>query len=1057
MTGARRGIFALVFACAGAALFPAERTVEIRSARSTEYSGSTDETGSERVRFVGDVTIVVTEGSSVSTISAEEILYDKTRETLHASGSVRYERKTGASGGQTFTGEALLFNIKDQEGQFLAGAVTQDSGKKNSDPYIVHAEISGRDSGTTMAFRNGVLTTCDEPDPHWSIKASRIWLLPGNEIALLNGIFFIGPLPILYIPVFYYPSDEMIVNPVFGVRNRTGAFVQTTTYLMGRKPLPKSSSDGSTSFSNFLQSDSLKEQKLEGLFYRNLETDAKDVSSEYLKLMVDAYSSLGGMIGLDGTFAPKTTYVKNISFSGLFAVSRTLYPPVSGLSYSTWDSSGNQNMNSGWAFGFETPVRYRLDFSISIDRKPFNLSIKAPFMSDPFVKQDFLDRSEDLNWFNYLLQQDKLAEGTTLATETSYAWTVNGSVTPSVSFLNPWIDTASITKLSSSVTYNSKANASISGSEASYSPERLFFYPQKVIPEAALSFSGTIFSVKTGENKAVKNAKSGEAATTGDLPNPFRKTEGDSEPDASPPVTPTEPVDPVDPAQAASLSRIFPAMNVPVPPDSEVFTSDWSLKWLYKPSIVEEITYDSSDWTEPSEVDWNSYSSLYYQLKNTANLKGEIKLDSAVTITSSLDLTATSQEHPWMSDDANTSTQRSTARLNDYKASVWLMSSTDQVKLTPFGKTSVFSPSSLTWDFRGDIAKTVFSGTVDEPDWKTERFKWEKDYVKAHSATMTAGMNIADNVQSFKVISSLDPLLQSYKGDASLAWPPFSLTAGSRLFERENQDKRWYWDPFTSTAKISLPFSTALSQTWVYDIENEEPSSLTYSLTTPYASAGYALNHTVPYELVPGSGWIAKGTDKKFIPTSANLSLNNTKSPLKILSWKNRISLNATVSSTLKFDLLRITDSSFSISPAITFKIFEFLDVSFNSTSENGVIARYFQDYVDLPIVLPGETNPLTDLAHSFFFWDTKARTLSGYKLKTLSLSATHYLHDWTSTFTTTVQPELITDNSRSYYDFKPIITFMVQWKPISDIKTSVKSEKGTFTLNTTSSDSAAQ
>ena len=156
------------------ALYGAERTVTIKSARSTVYSGTKESDGSETVRFIGDVTILVSEGSTTSTISADEIVYNKTRETLEAHGSVRFERKTGASGGQLFTGEALLFNIKDQEGEFLGGKITQDSGKKDGDPYIVHAEIAGRDSGATMAFKNGVLTTCDEPDPHWSIKASRI-------------------------------------------------------------------------------------------------------------------------------------------------------------------------------------------------------------------------------------------------------------------------------------------------------------------------------------------------------------------------------------------------------------------------------------------------------------------------------------------------------------------------------------------------------------------------------------------------------------------------------------------------------------------------------------------------------------------------------------------------------------------------------------------------------------------------------------------------------------------------------------------------------------------
>jgi hypothetical protein len=65
-------------------------------------------------------------------------------------------------------------------------------------------------------------------------------------------------------------------------------------------------------------------------------------------------------------------------------------------------------------------------------------------------------------------------------------------------------------------------------------------------------------------------------------------------------------------------------------------------------------------------------------------------------------------------------------------------------------------------------------------------------------------------------------------------------------------------------------------------------------------------------------------------------------------------------------------------------------------------------------------------------------------------MQLTHYLHDWTMTLTTSVQPVLNTTSStKYYYEFVPTIVFMVQWKPISDIKTTVKSEQGVFSLNT--------
>ena len=66
------------------------------------------------------------------TISADEILYNKSRDTLEARGNVRYLHSSGKSGGEEFVGEALLFNVEKQEGVFLKGAMKQ--GQRAAEP-----------------------------------------------------------------------------------------------------------------------------------------------------------------------------------------------------------------------------------------------------------------------------------------------------------------------------------------------------------------------------------------------------------------------------------------------------------------------------------------------------------------------------------------------------------------------------------------------------------------------------------------------------------------------------------------------------------------------------------------------------------------------------------------------------------------------------------------------------------------------------------------------------------------------------------------------------------
>lgn len=68
----------LVLFCVNTIL--ADKTITIESARSTEYIKSSEEDISdikEIIRFRGDVHIVITDGDSISKISADEILYDE--------------------------------------------------------------------------------------------------------------------------------------------------------------------------------------------------------------------------------------------------------------------------------------------------------------------------------------------------------------------------------------------------------------------------------------------------------------------------------------------------------------------------------------------------------------------------------------------------------------------------------------------------------------------------------------------------------------------------------------------------------------------------------------------------------------------------------------------------------------------------------------------------------------------------------------------------------------------------------------------------------------------
>ena len=1044
------------FACL--AQLPAqERTVNIESARSTEYfSGKNDDGGEDEiVRFSGAVSISITEGKSKSVIFADEVVYNKTRDTLEASGSVKYEHSSGSRGSEVFTGKSLLINIKKREGVFLDGNLVQNTGRKNSDPYIIKADASGRDSGSTIAFKNAILTTCEEENPHWTINASRIWLLPGNEIGILNGILRIGPLPVFYIPVFYYPSDEMIVHPVFGFRNRQGYFVQTTTYLHGRKPLPQKKAGSGTSFTDFLQGDTLKEQRREGLFFRNLDSDATNQKADYVKLMVDGYSSMGAMAGLDGSLT-FPGYLKSLSFSVFAAFSETLYKPASGVFYSPFSDDGSKKMESSWLFGVRIPVRYKSNASVKVDKKPFSASLSIPLLSDPFFRQDFLDRSEDLNWFTLLTEQNALAVGASLSEETSASWNFSGSIQPDTGFLTPWITQLSVSSITGLLSVNSKTNTDLTGQEALYSSERKFFYPELIKHEISLSIAGTIIDSAGGTKDSrmevsVEKAQSPDdgriSIDTARLTDPF-KTESATPPGDDHSGSGSVP----DPKTFDSLfPKLGNVTDTPAQRKEDAF--DYSLKWSLNPSLLQEYRYDSSQWNTPADINWNSFASVFTNSKNSGKLTATARVNSGMlTFGSTLNLTTLYQNHPWLSDSVyQTQSKKDSVLLADMKNRTLSVTSTNSVAVAPFIRNELLKPVSVSWNLNNTVVKSSFDpeSTLESPEWKTEWMKWKKNFISSHTASATAGIVLGAFEQKVSLVSNLDPLLEAFSWTSSFTWPYSSLKMSTRLFEKENDAKKWFWDPFTSSFSVKLPVGIQGSASFSYNIEDDKPLQLKFTGSWGFLSGSYTLSDSLEYVLEEGTGWVAKSESRTFIPTSAGFTLSNGSKPIKFNAWKNRIQTSSTLSSSFTFNLLKLTESSFSFTPAVTCTIFEFIDIKFSSSSKNDSIARYYQNMMDLEVPFPGEQNILIDLLKSFNFFNEQDRTSSGFKLSSLNLDVVHHLHDWTLNFKTSVKPEL--DKDAKKYKFEPTISLVVQWKPISDIKTSIKSEKGVFTLNTAS------
>ncbi|HBB41950.1 MAG TPA: hypothetical protein DCZ74_00350, partial [Treponema sp.] len=159
-------LIAVLFACA----LPlwsqsSETTIKIENAQKTEYKKDPD-TGEEEIVLTGAVSISVTQGDTVTKITGSQITYNRATKMLYATGSVTLKQTGGAAGSQDVTADTLLFNTDTLEGIFDDGRVVQTQSDAINLPsgssLIVSADIFGRDSSSTIAFKDATLTFCDE-------------------------------------------------------------------------------------------------------------------------------------------------------------------------------------------------------------------------------------------------------------------------------------------------------------------------------------------------------------------------------------------------------------------------------------------------------------------------------------------------------------------------------------------------------------------------------------------------------------------------------------------------------------------------------------------------------------------------------------------------------------------------------------------------------------------------------------------------------------------------------------------------------------------------------
>lgn len=1076
----------------------ADKLIQITSAKSTEYF-KIEEINEEYLILQGDVVIKFQDNKDGTkhSISAQRVMVNQTQKLLTAVGDIHYSLEKPGEKPEVFTGESFVFNIDSWAGGFVdaRGEKESDVADDKKVKFLYQGERLSRLKNDIIILQKGTITSCDETDdPHWSIKAQKIWVLAPGEWAVRDAILHVGRVPVFYLPFFFKPGDDFFFHPVIGYRDREGFFIQTTTYLLGQKK------DKDSAFS-FLRASEDKEKEYElqlnGLFLKKgNKKDKKTDDTRILKIIADFYSRLGGFTGLVLDLSPAWQLKGGLGFS------RNIYPR--GSSYSPYEED---TLTSKWnttpLWGLTLPFRFGFDtnFKFNLLGSAVNVNGNLQLFSDPFFEEDFYDRSEDIDWLKMMKGNDTVEANQTIQPTTSTAYdlvasvtqknTIGWSLNSSINFpvFPPYLESLRLTNLNLGLTWYSSSNAdNLSPSD----PARQFYYPWKLrLPDNMnLQVSGTLLDWNSQKPPAASKPPTGEPAdvkTGNDFGKGFSFPESNQLDDAAQtdqsgqtaPTPGTNNSGNTDTNQTAGQEPANPFLEPDTLEDLPVefgrsLASSFKINYSLTPYFTLEDQFDTDNWRRPQDV---NFAAKYLELMHSGNYFLNYNYNfwgALLKGNGSFQFSERYQKRLYSAPDDIW------PEAYDKQNSDLYLNGTTTVSLQPLLDLKYFSSSSIDYNISSDLYRYAYNTL--SGSYETKYVDWNTTYIKTHKirATLNFTPDIVTHYLSFS--ATLPPLDGDYSGTLNFTLQNmdfFSLNTNITSGYKETQDV-WTFSPLVVTETFRLNTLLSLSEMMTWDLNSQafieartnfktlylpfwskyllegdlilkpnlpDPRDL---LTTTLNIQNFAATFRAQMmdvkklDLIEGE-WVIDGSKgKDFLPQSLRLTYFYDVKNLKF--WKNRITSTIHLETNWDIALQEFTNTQFKFTCNWNFEINDFLTFGINVASHNYRTYLYFPDWAnraDMEWI-----NPVIDLLKSFNFFSEQDRRNSNFKLDTVGINLTHRLHDWDLKLTYSGKQDIVTGaDGISKYEWKPDFTLSLEWNPIPELKHEISQENGILNL----------
>lgn len=142
---------------------------------------------------------------------ADYIEVFKKKDLLNARGHVVF-----VSGGNRIAADRAEFNTRTKTGTFYNARGTATLGERTDrsmfgaqepDAYFWGAQLTKLGPKKYRISRGG-FTTCVQPTPRWEIASGSVTLNLDDHALLTNSIFRVKGVPVMYLPLFYYPIQD---------------------------------------------------------------------------------------------------------------------------------------------------------------------------------------------------------------------------------------------------------------------------------------------------------------------------------------------------------------------------------------------------------------------------------------------------------------------------------------------------------------------------------------------------------------------------------------------------------------------------------------------------------------------------------------------------------------------------------------------------------------------------------------------------------------------------------------------------------------------------------